>query len=276
MRSKGRKTMKAIKTIMSAVCISILAIALTGCGSQANSDNNKSSAQAFDANQVAEVIVHTGGQNIDIRPAAGTEVKVGAKAGKEAKISLNGDVLNIDWGDSSKIVNFKTDTLQIELPDKQYRKISLTTASGEIKGDKLKADELVVGSDSGKVEITGFEGGKVAGNVIAGDLELKDITGDFQVGNDTGSVKISHSGALMQQSRITTGTGNIELKFVDAPGSLKLDASTESGKIDSSLTGASDVSEKGAGQQLTAQIGSAGGDSPSLTIKSSSGSIYIK
>lgn len=262
------RNIKMITTALAAV----LALSLSGCDSKPSVN---SAGKTFDGTQVEEIILNTDGQNIEIRPAGSSEIKVSTKGGKEAIAELNGGVLDVNYGRSSSLVNFKTDTLQVELPDKQFRKISLTAFAGQIKGEGLKADELVFIGDSGRLEIKGFEGNHIQGKVASGDIELTGITGDFHIENDAGNVKVSHNGQLGQGSSIRTGTGKVEMAFENAPGVLEIDASTESGRIESSLTSASEVIAAGAGQELKAKIGSAA-DAPNLTIKSSSGSIYIK
>lgn len=266
MSSKIRRS----KKITALVLAGVLALTLAGCGSKASS-----AGKTFDGGQVEEIIIKTDGQNIEILPAGSGEIKVSTKAGKEIHADLSGGVLDINYGSSSNLVNLKTDTLQVELPDKQFRKISLTTFAGKIQGKGLKADELVFQGDSGSLEINGFEGNQIQGKIVAGDIQLSGVAGDFKIENDAGNVKVSHTGKLAQESSIRTGTGKVEMTFDNVPSALEINASTESGKIESSLASASDVNAAGAGQQLKATIGSAAG-APSLTIKSSSGSIYLK
>ncbi|GAA0133850.1 hypothetical protein YSY43_06900 [Paenibacillus sp. YSY-4.3] len=258
--------------MMTMVFAAVMVLFLSGCDSKPSAN---SAGKIFDGKQVEEIVIKTDGQNIEIRPASSAEIKVSTKGGKEISAELNDGVLDVNYGSSSALVNFKTDTLQIELPDKQFAKISLTTFAGQIKGEGLKADELMFTGDSGSLEINGFEGKRIQGKIAAGDIELTGIAGDFIIENDAGNVKVSHNGQLAHESSIRTETGNVEMTFENAPNALEIDASTESGKIESSLTSASDVNATGAGQELKATIGTSAG-APNLTIKSSAGSIYIK
>lgn len=246
---------------------------ITGCGLETGSAKQ---VKAFEGKQVQEVVIKTEGQNISVRPSSSQEVKVSIDADKEVPMDLNGGVLSIELGSSSNFINFKNSTLHVELPSQAYRKLSLITASGQITGEELRADELQLSTDSGDIKINGYDGSQITGEVAAGSIDLKNVNGNIVLNNDTGNIKISHNGKIGKESVIRTETGSVDFAFENKPASLQLDVSTESGSIKSSLTSPEDIIPKGAGSRLNAVIGSEDGGVPLLTIRSSSGSINLK
>ncbi|WP_281889302.1 DUF4097 family beta strand repeat-containing protein [Paenibacillus sp. YYML68] len=264
---------QAKRKLMMLICAAGLVLTIVGCSSNAVSGQQE---QSFDAEQVQEIKLTTEGQNIQVRPSKSTELKVSTDSGKELPVQMSGSVLTIDAAASSGIINFKTGTVFVDLPEKMYRKISLKSSSGSITGNNVKAEELVLQADSGNIEMNGFEGGLLRSELVAGDMSLNQVDGALAIDNDTGHVKISHKGNVKANSSIRTSTGKIELSFLNKPQGLQLNASSESGKIQSSLTSESDVTSKGAGQKLTAAIGSNSSQAPTLTIMTSSGHITLK
>ncbi|MGE7603372.1 DUF4097 family beta strand repeat-containing protein [Peribacillus sp. NPDC097675] len=257
------------RRFMFILTVSMLGIFMAACGSDTTSDVEPKS---FEAKEIEEIFVTTDGQNIEMRPSDNEKVKVSAKAGKEVPITLEGTVLTVDLEGSSSLINFKTDTLYVEVPRKIFKKISLNTTAGKISGKKITAEELIVTADSGQIDINGFEGKKIGGEIVAGDMNLKKIEGKFSLTNDTGDIDISYKGVLEENSTITTHSGKVIMKFESKPNSLQVKASTGSGKIKNSLFSSEELKVEGGKSILNGKIGSGGA---TLSIQSASGTIYI-
>ncbi|PWV89407.1 putative adhesin [Paenibacillus cellulosilyticus] len=250
------------------------ALIMSGCDSDSESTSGQAE-QTFRADKVMEIAIQTDGQNIEIVPSSGSDIRINSKSGKEVPAELNGDVLSIHF-ESSAGIHFKTDRLHIEIPSKTYRKISLASESGHIEGQQLDANELVLSGGSGKIEVSGYTGSRIEGHSAAGNIELTDVEGELNIDNDTGDVNIGYVGQITNKSSITTGTGDVQLKFDHKPDALSIDASSESGKIKTSLVDESKVSDDGAGKLLRTTIGSESSETPSLKIRTSTGNISLE
>lgn len=259
--------MKKIKRkFISLGSIGLLVLGLTAC----NSKNTKE--ETYNVEKVNEIVVKTDGQDIEVRPTDDKNVKVSMKGAKEIPAQINGDVLTINIEESSGFINLKTKTLYVDVPEKIYKKVSIITTSGNVSGEKIKAEELIFTSDSGDIDINGYEGKKITGKVVSGHIKLEKVDGDLAVKNADGNISITHNGTLEHDSDITSHSGKIDIQFLKKPNDLKMDASTESGKIKTSLFPSDDIVSKGAGYKLSSQLGSKG---PALIIHSSSGNISL-
>ncbi|WP_445506039.1 DUF4097 family beta strand repeat-containing protein [Niallia sp. 03190] len=249
--------------------VGIICSIISGCGSNSLSKNE---TKSFEGQKIEEINIKTGGQNIEFRPSNGKEVTVKMKAEKELPAKVEDNVLSVVIEDSSDFINFKTETLYVDIPKDTYKKINLVTTSGNITGEDLKAEKLILTADSGEININGFEGDKVKGEVVSGNVKLVNIMGDLSIENDTGNVSVSHKGTFKNDSSISSNSGEIEAKLEDKPNSLQIDAATESGKIKTSLFSSKEIITKDAGSKLKSEIGSEG---PTLSLHSSSGNINI-
>ncbi|WP_129706762.1 DUF4097 family beta strand repeat-containing protein [Priestia megaterium] len=254
--------------ILSILSIGALSIMVTACGSNSASSKSKS----VEGGKIEQISIKTDGQNIELRPTDGSNVKVKMKSDEELPVKVDGNSLAVDIGESSKFINFKTETLYVDLPSDMYKKISLETQSGNITGENLKAENLLVTSDSGNIDIDGYEGKKVTGDVVAGNVKFNSASGDFDLNNETGDITISHKGSFNSDSNLFTQSGKINLSFNGKPDNLKIEAVTESGKINTTLFPSEDITEKSGGNQLNSKLGSSG---PVLSVRSSSGNIKL-
>lgn len=249
--------------------VGFLSLIISGCGSDSASKNE---TKSFEGQKVEEIYIKTGGQNIELRPSSNEEIKVSMNTDKELPAKVNGNVLTVDIKESSDFINFKTDTVYVDVPGETYKKISLITTSGNIKGKDLNTEELTLNSDSGEIDIDGYNGNKIIGEFVASNVKLEGINGDLAIKNDTGNVSVFHKGIFENDSSISSNTGKVELNIESKPKNLLVDAVTESGKIRTSLFTSDEITSKGAGNKLKSEIGSGG---PTLSIRSYSGDINI-
>ena len=209
--------MKSLKSrIMLIMCIGFLSFVISGCGLNQDSKNE---TKSFEGNEVEEIYIKTGAQNIELRPSNDAYIKVSMKTALELPAKLSGNVLTVDVEESDNMINIKTETLYVDLPGEVYKKISLITTSGNITGEKLNTDELVLTSDSGEIDINGFDGKMLKGEIVAGNVTLKGINGDLDINNDTGNVTVSHKGIFQNDSSIRSNTGKVEVEFENKPDS---------------------------------------------------------
>lgn len=115
------------------------------------------------------------------------------------KIVLNaepeGDTLYIDGSVKNhffvgfSIINLK---LTVELPEKLWESVDIETDTGNIVIDQLKADEIIVKSDTGNVTLTDGAG-RLNGETDTGNIrvESEEIRNDISLKSDTGNVTIN-------------------------------------------------------------------------------------
>lgn len=265
---------KLNRNMLACICVGVMSLVLASCSSESSDAITK--AQTFDGKLVEEVMVKTDGENIVLRPSRNEEVRVRASADHKIQADLNGNILTVQPSGSSGIVNLKTVTLYVEVPAKSFRKLTLRTLAGQISGENVKANELYLSADSGKIIINGFEGDKLGGDMISGNVDLQKVDGALSIKNDSGDVNIANSGMMEKDGSIKTNSGNVVVKFDSKPTALQLDVSSQSGKIESSLTASTDVTSKSDEKILNKKIGSNEGVVPTLTIRTSSGNVTLK
>ncbi|MDQ0496759.1 MULTISPECIES: DUF4097 family beta strand repeat-containing protein [Paenibacillus] len=252
------------------LCASMLAVLVAGCNSDSDA---KSEVKRFNSDNIKNIYVQTDSQNIELSRSDNAQIEVRSTI-KGVTISDEGETLKVIAAESSGIFNLKTNIVYVALPNRIYKKIDLITKSGKITGKDSKSKELSISGDSGSIGIQGFEGEKIVSHTSSGDINLAGISGGMEVSADAGNINISHQGEIAQDSSVKSNSGKIELKLDPAPSSLRINAVTKSGKIESSLKASSGPS--GSDKELHAQIGKITDESPVLFVENSSGSIVIQ
>lgn len=252
------------------LCVSMLVVIVAGCNSDSDA---KSEVKTFNSDNIKEIYVQTDSQNIELSRSSNEQIEVRSTV-KGVTISDEGGALKVNAPGSSSIFNLKTNIVYVALPNQLYDKVNLTTKSGKIMGKDSKSKEMNASGDSGSIDIQGFEGEKIVSHMSAGDINLVGISGAMEVSVDAGNINISHQGEIAQDSSVKSNSGKIELKLDPAPSSLRINAVTNSGKIESSLKSSSDSS--GSDKELHAQIGKVTDGSPVLSLETSSGNIVIE
>ncbi|MET3207351.1 UNVERIFIED_CONTAM: lia operon protein LiaG [Paenibacillus sp. PvR008] len=252
------------------LCVSMLVVIVAGCNSDSDA---KSEVKTFNSDNIKEIYVQTDSQNIELSRSSNEQIEV-RSTDKGITAVNEGGALKVNAPGSSSIFNLKTNTVYVALPNRLYDKVNLTTKSGKITGKDSKSKELNVSGDSSSIDIQGFEGEKIVSHMSAGDINLVGISGAMEVSVDAGNINISHQGEIAQDSSVKSNSGKIELKLDPAPSSLRINAVTNSGEIESSLKSSSDPS--GSDKELHAQIGKVTDGSPVLSLETSSGTIVIE
>ncbi|WP_026673324.1 DUF4097 family beta strand repeat-containing protein [Alkalihalobacterium bogoriense] len=261
--------MKSLKlNILSVIFAIIIMLNMTACSDSSNIVNSES----IPGDGIEELIIKTMGQNIQLQPSHDDDFKVAMKNDKNLSIETKGNVLTIDASRSSKIINFKSETLIIEFPERVYNTIDVVTASGNISGKDIQAENLILTVSSGDIYLNGFKGNRIHGDVVSGNVTLEKITGSMQIANETGVTSIQHDGNFIDDSNISTLSGKINFTFKNEPQNVFIDVSTEAGNIQTTLFSSNMIQSQGGGKKLFAELGSGGS---TLTLKSSSGLITL-
>lgn len=175
------------------ICLIVL---LTGC------KEAEEHVETWKAAEIDEMEIVANGNNIEFLPTDTEEITVRMKSSSELPYILEGTVLRVHAEDSSSFINFKTNTIQIDVPTTLFKKISLKTTSGNINGQNLLAEEILIHTDSGNI-----------------DLELDPtLSVQLDVVNETGKINTS----LVAKEEIKqTGSGHeLSVTFGDGGDSL--------------------------------------------------------
>lgn len=160
----------------------------------------------------------------------------------KGKHKVNLDALNLN-----KL--FGTD-LHLKLPTQDYKEISLKSDVGTISYSKIATDELEVTNSVGQIIMQDIEAGKT------------------KIKNEVGPIKIN-ANQMNNDIDVATELGNIEILLNEAPQNMKLNLSTELGRVDSNLD---IVNESKSSRKITGEKGSNGSE---LKVRSSIGNISV-
>ncbi len=193
------------------IILGLFMIITAGCDADRNAEHQ---IKSFSAEEIKEIYISTDGQNIELLPTHGEQVAVSMKTNSPLPAILAEGVLTIKLDASSKYINFKSKTLYVEIPNRLYQILKLTSASGNISLEKINAKEITILTDSGNISVKGFEG---------------EITAATDSGKISSSLDISSS-IIPKASGYTLNGGihadnatNAQLKLHSVSGNITLD-----------------------------------------------------
>ncbi|MFD2132428.1 DUF4097 family beta strand repeat-containing protein [Pseudogracilibacillus auburnensis] len=139
--------MKHLRIKASFIFTICLIVLLTGC------KEAEEHVETWKTAEIDEMEIVANGNNIEFSPTDMEEITVRMKSSSELPYILDGTVLRVHAEDSSNFINFKTNTIQIDVPTTLFKKISLKTTSGNIIGQNLLAEEILIHTDSGNIDL---------------------------------------------------------------------------------------------------------------------------
>lgn len=141
------KVLKHLRIKASFIFTICLIVLLTGC------KEAEEHVETWKTAEIDEMEIVANGNNIEFSPTDMEEITVRMKSSSELPYILDGTVLRVHAEDSSNFINFKTNTIQIDVPTTLFKKISLKTTSGNIIGQNLLAEEILIHTDSGNIDL---------------------------------------------------------------------------------------------------------------------------
>lgn len=175
--------MKHLRIKASFIFTICLIVLLTGC------KEAEEHVETWKAAEIDEMEIVANGNNIEFFPTDMEEITVRMKSSSELPYILDGTVLRVHAEDSSSFINFKTNIIQIDVPTTLFKKIRLKTTSGNIIGQNLLAEEILIHTDSGNI-----------------DLELDPtLSVQLDVVNETGKINTS---LVVKEEIKQTGSGH--------------------------------------------------------------------
>lgn len=218
---------------------------LAGCSINVNQETGTIAQQNIPAKDIEQLSIVTETTDVTIQPIDGDEIKVELTGNlSDEKIKLQetttGNLLNIKVEEGSNVgihLNMAAH-LKVNLPKKMY--------------DALKVD------------------------TDTGNIHLEHINSTFDIKSVTGEVKITHLHEFQHHNQVKTDTGNVQVEMSQAPPSLKVDLSTNTGEVRSDFKSPSTESNM-TSQYIKGLIGTSMEKSPSLTVHSVTGDIsFVK
>ncbi|GIO04897.1 hypothetical protein J31TS6_09250 [Brevibacillus reuszeri] len=161
--------------------------------------------------------------------------------------------------------------VELSLPEKDYEKLELNTATGDIKASKLSVKKTSIVSSTGDVELVGLTGDSLDIQTDTGDMKLSGIRSTVQIQTTTGEIDSLLLPELVHDVSIESETGDIRIKVDKEPAAASLDLSTETGSIKTSWKSLS--FEQKSEHKVTGSIGSGG---PAVNVRTTTGDIRIQ
>ncbi|WP_289135230.1 DUF4097 family beta strand repeat-containing protein [uncultured Brevibacillus sp.] len=161
--------------------------------------------------------------------------------------------------------------VELSLPEKDYEKLDLNTATGDIKASKLSVKQTNIVSSTGDIELDGLTGDLLDIHTDTGDMKLSGIRSTVQIQTTTGEIDSLLLPELVHDVSIESETGDIRIKVDKEPAAASLDLSTETGSIKTSWKSLS--YEQKSENKVVGSIGSGG---PTVNVRTTTGEIRIQ
>lgn len=225
-----------------------------------NGKGNIDEIKEFNINSISKVFVDTVSSDVNIILSKDNTIKVHfhgtaseMSSAPKLETSLSGDKLEISIKYPKQIMsmfNFSLDTkLDVYIPEKYKKSMSIETVSGEVIIDKFEAENFKVHTTSGDVDINSIVANITDFNSVSGSINLKELSaksngfyttsGDIKIEAITGDIKADTvSGSIIALYKefnndidVETVSGDVDLSLPQAS-EFKVDFSTTSGELD--------------------------------------------
>jgi hypothetical protein len=161
--------------------------------------------------------------------------------------------------------------VEVELPQKAYNEIQVTTNTGAIDLGDIQADRITTHADTGSISIGRFQGKDINLGTDTGRITMSEGEGNVRLKTNTGRIEAALRSAGDTVS-IQTDTGSVGLRFLTLPGSASFEIRNDTGHIDFTLPNAKyKQNEK---HSVVASIGNDGGSS--VRVQTDTGSIEVR
>jgi lia operon protein LiaG len=260
--------------------------------------------ERVESSKVEDIVINTSSADVEIVPSESNEVVIllDGKINKDLEdqyefhIDHSSNKLNIDYLIDENTIGIKLgsvqDTkLQVMVPSKVLNNLQITTTSGDVSIDDLKANELTVKSSSGDQSISGTETqshvvlSSTSGNIntrentmnstdfitTSGKIDAKDLRSKNAVFETSSGDIVLNGEQLKSDMEFITSSGDVAIKFAQTPESVKVDFKGSSGEPDISVDGLlfEDKNENSA-------VGVKGNGDYEIKVRTSSGDLTLQ
>ncbi|MCG7406182.1 DUF4097 domain-containing protein [Paenibacillus sp. ACRRX] len=276
------KLTSAVKKIGHFILFVVIVLSLSSCDgiTMLNSTTVDVQMNASVTN-VSAVSIQAFSANIKVTAANVEEAKVhltGKLSGDEKemekllRVDAEGSNLNIQLKRSNSMLVTANDlTLDIELPSRRYKQLSVQASSGNIDLQRLETDHLSTHVSSGNIKIDQFEGNKFEAESSSGNIEVNKLAADAAIKATSGNVMITLA-KLDKPLSAETSSGNVTITVPkDAKARLKADTKWDNMKIDVPFT----ITNKEK-RQVEGILNNAQADAALFYVKTTSGQFDLK
>lgn len=234
--------------------------------------------ESFNANDVSFLDVNVASESVRYEKTNDDVVSIelrgdGWDEENEPKITLKGGKLSVKIPNNRKLsIKFGNRQIVVKIPEaaeKNGLKIENNAASGSVRIEGIKTEEIMINEASGSTHINECSAKKININTASGSVHINesDISGlkidsasgsvhlsggieQFNVDSASGSVNIDSNVAMNRDSKVNTASGSVKIAL-PADSDFRFSYSTLSGSIkndfDMSLKGKSGSSVAGSG-----------------------------
>ncbi|WLR41808.1 DUF4097 family beta strand repeat-containing protein [Bacillus carboniphilus] len=188
--------------------------------------------------KVSKIDVELGSGNIQVYPNDKEEILIefNCKGKKEVIEDLTltvdevGDQLKISVSSDRllKIFTLREAKLNMALPDRLYKQVKINSASGNVKIESLKADDVVVENSSGNILLKNVISRSSQLHSSSGNVKIDHLIGDLTVESSSGNAEIILK-EIDQTIEVDLSSGNVFLNVEEEPTSLNLDFNSFAG-----------------------------------------------
>jgi hypothetical protein len=161
--------------------------------------------------------------------------------------------------------------VEVELPQKAFNEINVTTNTGAIDLGDIQAERMTAHADTGYISIGRFQGKDINLGTDTGRITMSEGEGNVRLKSDTGRIEATLRSAG-DTVNIQTNTGSVGLRFINLPSSANFDIRNDTGHIDFTLPNAK--YKHNDNHAVVASIGNDGGSS--VRIQTDTGSIEVR
>lgn len=122
-------------------------------------------------------------------------------------------------------------TLTIQVPEKQYEQLRLTSDNGYISAEEIQAKDVVLESDNGKVEGKDLVTSTFHASVDNGILVLNNIEGEIAANVNNGKINLS-TDDLEKTMDLKTNNGTITVHSDKEPENVTFLTNVDNGSVD--------------------------------------------
>ncbi|UJF33182.1 DUF4097 family beta strand repeat-containing protein [Paenibacillus hexagrammi] len=141
---------------------------------------------------------------------------------------------------------------EVTLPNKLYKSISVSSDVGSLQLKDIKSESLHAVTDTGSIALDRFEGSKLHLESDTGRITVGDAQGNVTIKTDTGSIQAKLR-ELGEQVEMDADTGSIDLQLTAKPTSAFFDLSSDVGRVNLDVPGA--TANRDGRNALTGTIG---------------------
>ncbi len=245
---------------LSIIATLLLLIGIVGVLFTFNSENDQSKVleeKVIDTNDFQHINIESNNGNITILPTnenTATVTLIGNDHSAQLITNVDEDTLQIKTNTKeTKLFSFgfpsKKASVEIYLPEKEYKQIYATSKNGKItmqdivasdvqletnngkhQVDKLQSETVSLRSNNGKIEANDIKANTVEVDIDNGKASLKQIEADVIATSSNGKISLE-TAYLNHSTDLQTDNGKIEIKTENKPDNVTFDLRTQNGKI---------------------------------------------